>query len=106
MLLQYETSRLILKVLKSDSAPLVVDFYNRDKELFEKVQKIISENLNVPLEKVTMDTHLVDDLGADSLDAVELIMALEEEYGIEVDDEAAQNMKYVRDLVNYIEEHK
>lgn len=74
--------------------------------VFEKVQKIISENLNVPLEKVTMDTHLVDDLGADSLDAVELIMDLEEEYGIEVDDEAAQNMKYVRDLVNYIEEHK
>ena len=74
--------------------------------VFEKVQKIISENLNVPLEKVTMDTHLVDDLGADSLDAVELIMALEEEYGIEVDDEAAQNMKYARDLVNYIEEHK
>ena len=74
--------------------------------VFEKVQKIISENLNVPLEKVTMDTHLVDDLGADSLVAVELIMALEEEYGIEVDDEAAQNMKYVRDLVNYIEEHK
>lgn len=74
--------------------------------VFEKVQKIISENLNVPLEKVTMDTHLVDDLGADSLDAVELIMVLEEEYGIEVDDEAAQNMKYVRDLVNYIEEHK
>ena len=74
--------------------------------VFEKVQKIISENLNVPLEKVTMDTHLVDDLGADSLDAVDLIMALEEEYGIEVDDEAAQNMKYVRDLVNYIEEHK
>lgn len=74
--------------------------------VFEKVQKIISENLNVPLEKVTMDTHLVDDLGADSLDAVELIMALEEEYGIEVDDEATQNMKYVRDLVNYIEEHK
>ena len=74
--------------------------------VFEKVQKIISENLNVPLEKVTMDTHLVDDLGADSLDAVELIMALEEEYGIEVDDEAAQNMKYVRDLVNNIEEHK
>ena len=74
--------------------------------VFEKVQKIISENLNVPLEKVTMDTHLVDDLGADSLDAVELIMALEEEYGIEVDDEAAQNMKYDRDLVNYIEEHK
>ena len=74
--------------------------------VFEKVQKIISENLNVPLDNVTIDNDLVDDLGADSLDAVELIMALEEEYGIEVDDEAAQNMKYVRDLVNYIEEHK
>ena len=74
--------------------------------VFEKVQKIISENLNEPLDNVTIDNDLVDDLGADSLDAVELIMALEEEYGIEVDDEAAQNMKYVRDLVNYIEEHK
>lgn len=72
----------------------------------KKYKKLFQKNLNVPLEKVTMDTHLVDDLGADSLDAVELIMALEEEYGIEVDDEAAQNMKYVRDLVNYIEEHK
>ena len=68
--------------------------------VFEKVQKIISENLNVPLEKVTMDTHLVDDLGADSLDAVELIMALEKENGIEVEDKAEQNKKYVRDLVN------
>ena len=74
--------------------------------VFETVQKIISESLNVSLDKVTMDTHLVDDLGADSLDAVELIMALEDEFGLEVDDEAAQNMKYVRDLVNYIEANK
>ena len=73
---------------------------------FEKLQKIIAEVLSVDPEDITMETTFVDDLGADSLDAVELIMALEEEYGIEVDDEAAQNMKYVRDLVNYIEEHK
>ena len=53
-----------------------------------------------------METHLVDDLGADSLDAVELIMALEDEFGLEVDDDAAQNMKYVKDLVNYIEANK
>ena len=53
-----------------------------------------------------MDTHLVDDLGADSLDAVELIMALEDEFNLEVDDEAAQNMKYVKDLVQYIENHQ
>ena len=74
--------------------------------VFEKVQKIIAEGLNISLDKITMDTHLVDDLGADSLDAVELIMALEDEFGIEVDDDAAQNMKYVKDLVNYIEANK
>ena len=74
--------------------------------VFEKVQKIIAEGLNISLDKVTMETHLVDDLGADSLDAVELIMALEDEFGLEVDDEAAQSMKYVKDLVNYIEAHK
>jgi acyl carrier protein len=74
--------------------------------VFEKVQKIIAEGLNISLDKVTMETHLVDDLGADSLDAVELIMALEDEFGLEVDDDAAQNMKYVKDLVNYIEANK
>ncbi len=75
--------------------------------VFEKVKEIISNVLsNVDAEKITMDTHLVDDLGADSLDAVELIMALEDEFGIEVDDDAAQNMKYVKDLVKYIEDHK
>ena len=74
--------------------------------VFEKVQKIIAEGLNISLDKVTMETHLVDDLGADSLDAVELIMALEDEFGLEVEDDAAQNMKYVKDLVNYIEANK
>ena len=74
--------------------------------IFEKVQAIIAEGLNISKEQITMDTHLVDDLGADSLDAVELIMALEDEFGLEVGDDAAQSMKYVRDLVNYIENHK
>lgn len=74
--------------------------------IFEKVKEIIANELNVDAEKITMETHLVDDLGADSLDAVELIMALEDEFGIEVDDDAAQNMKYVKDLVAYIETHK
>ena len=74
--------------------------------VFEKVQKIIAEGLNVSFDKISMETHLVDDLGADSLDAVELIMALEDEFGLEVEDNAAQNMKYVKDLVNYIEANK
>ena len=76
------------------------------EEVLEKVKGIIVEQLGVSESAVTMDASFIDDLGADSLDIVELVMALEEEYGIEVDDEAAQNMKYVRDLVNYIEEHK
>lgn len=74
--------------------------------IFDKVKEIIANELNVDVEKITMDTHLVDDLGADSLDAVELIMALEDEFGLEVDDDAAQSMKYVRDLVKYIEDNK
>lgn len=74
--------------------------------VFDKVKEIIANELNVDAEKITMDTHLVDDLGADSLDAVELIMALEDEFGLEVDDDAAQSMKYVKDLVKYIEDNK
>ena len=73
--------------------------------VFEKVKAIIVNEMNVDADKVTMDTLLVDDLGADSLDAVELIMALEEEFGMEMEDSAAQNVKSVGDLVNYIEEH-
>lgn len=72
---------------------------------FEKVQSIIAEKLNIAPEKITMETHLVDDLGADSLDAVEIIMELENEFNVEFDDEAAQSIKYVKDLVDYIEKH-
>lgn len=74
--------------------------------VFETVKKLIVENLNAKESEITMDTLLVDDLGADSLDAVELIMALEDEFGMEVEDDAAQNIKSVGDLVNYIEAHK
>jgi acyl carrier protein len=73
------------------------------KMVFEKVKAIIVSEMNVEADKVTMDTLLVDDLGADSLDAVELIMALEEEFGMEMEDSAAQNVKSVGDLVKYIE---
>ena len=71
--------------------------------VFETVKKIIVENMNVEESKIAMETLLVDDLGADSLDAVELIMALEEEFGMEMEDSAAQNVKSVGDLVKYIE---
>ena len=63
--------------------------------VFEKVKKIIVEELNVAEEKVTMEASLVEDLEADSLDAVEIIVRIEEEFDLQVDDEAAENVKTV-----------
>jgi|UniRef100_A0A7C3RIF2 acyl carrier protein len=71
--------------------------------IFEKVKKIIVDQLRVDENLVTMDSNIQEDLGADSLDAVELIMALEEEFGIDVQDEEAEKFKTVGDVVRYIE---
>ena len=71
-------------------------------EIFEKIKKIVMEQLGVELDKVTMDASFADDLGADSLDAVEFIMALEETFDIEVPDEDAEKLKTVGDAVKYI----
>ena len=71
--------------------------------MFEKVQAIIANELGIDKEKITMESRLAEDLGADSLDAVELIMALEDEFGIEVDDEAATKIKNVSDIVEFLE---
>ena len=72
--------------------------------VFEKVVSIVSKQLNVEASKITLETHLIEDLGADSLDAVDLIMTLEDEFGLEIDDESAQQAKTIGDLVRYIEE--
>lgn len=71
--------------------------------MFEKIQAMLAEALNLPLEKVTMDSKIVDDLGADSLDAVELISRLEDEYDVTVADEDVENMVTVGDLVRMVE---
>ena len=73
--------------------------------IFEKVKDIIIEQLQVDESEVTMDTNLMKDLSADSLDAVEIIMAIEDEYGIEIPDEEAEKFQ-IRDLVKYVEEVK
>jgi len=70
----------------------------------EKVKAIIAEQLGVKPEEVTTDASFIDDLGADSLDTVELVMALEEEFGIEIPDEDAEKMSKVSDAIKYIEE--
>lgn len=72
------------------------------EEVFAKVQNIICEELNVKKEQVTLEASLVDDLEADSLDAVEIIVKLEEEFGLSVSDDAAQGIKTVGDLVEVI----
>jgi acyl carrier protein len=74
--------------------------------VFDEVKKIIVDELNVNPDKITLEASLSEDLGADSLDAVEVIMDLEDKYGITIDDEAAKSIKTVKDLVDYIEAHK
>ena len=71
--------------------------------VFDKIKEIIIEQLNVEEDDITMDTHLMKDLEADSLDAVEIIMAIEVEYGIEIPDEVAEKFQTVGDLVHYVE---
>ena len=74
--------------------------------IFDKIKDIIIEQLQVEESDVNMDTNLMKDLSADSLDAVEIIMAIEDEYGIEIPDEEAEKMQTVGDLVRYVEENK
>ena len=70
----------------------------------EKIKAIIAEQLGVKPEEVTPEASFIDDLGADSLDTVELIMALEEEFGVEIPDEDAEKMLTVGDAVRYIDQ--
>lgn len=73
--------------------------------VFDKVKKIIADQLGIDENTITLDSLFVDDLGADSLDVVELIMALEEEFDIEIPDEAAEKASKVGDVVDYISSH-
>lgn len=76
------------------------------EEIFNEVKDIIVEQLGVEADKVTMEASFIDDLGADSLDIVELIMALEEKYDTEIADEVAEKMVTVKDVVEYINNNK
>ena len=75
-------------------------------EIFEKVKKIIVEQLNVSEDSVTKDASFIDDLGADSLDVVELIMALEEEFDMEIPDADAEKIVTVNNVVEYIRDRQ
>ena len=73
--------------------------------MFEKVQAIIAKELGIEKEEIKLDSRLAEDLGADSLDAVELIMALEEEFDIEIPDADAEKVVTVGDVVEYIKDN-
>jgi acyl carrier protein len=75
-------------------------------ETAERVKKIVVEHLGVEQEKVTEEASFIDDLGADSLDIVELVMAFEEEFGVEIPDDAAEKITTVKDAIDYIEANK
>ena len=74
--------------------------------VLEKVKQIVVENLGVDADKVVEGASFIEDLGADSLDTVELVMAFEEEFGVEIPDDAAEKILKVGDAVKYIEEHQ
>ena len=73
---------------------------------FDKVRDIVVEQLGSEADEVPLESTFIDDLGADSLDIVELIMAFEEEFNVEIPDEAAEKIKTVQDVVNYIDQNK
>ena len=73
---------------------------------YEKVRQLICEQLGKSEDKVNMNTRIVEDLGADSLDVVELLMSLEDEFGLSLPDEVAMQMKTVGDIVSYIDANK
>lgn len=74
--------------------------------VFEELQHIIADQLEIAEDEITPDTNIVDDLGADSLDIVDIVMSVEDTFGIEVPDEALEDVTTVNDMVKYIEDHK
>ena len=73
--------------------------------MFEKIREIIADKLSVSTDEISLDSSFIDDLNADSLDIVELIMALEDELDMEIPDEDVENFKTVGDVVNYVKQH-
>ena len=74
--------------------------------IFEKVRDILVEQLDLSKDAISLESSIMEDLGADSLDVVDLVMSLEDEFDVEIPDEMIENIKIVGDIVRYIEEHQ
>jgi len=79
---------------------------DQNQSIEQRVKKIIVDQLGVKEDQVTPEAKFIEDLGADSLDTVELVMALEEEFGQEIPDEEAEKLQSVADVIKYVEEHQ
>ena len=90
-------------VLKPTCTQVAANWMEEPMSVEERVKSIIVEQLGVDADEVTPDASFVEDLGADSLDQVELIMAFEEEFGVEISDDEAEKIRKVKDAVDYIE---
>ncbi len=77
----------------------------KDMDTFERIRELLAEQLDIEEEKITMDSDILEDFEADSLDVVDMVMSLEDEFGVEVPDEAVEGLKTVGDVVRYIEEN-
>lgn len=75
-------------------------------DTFEKIRALLAEQLDVDPNKITMESDIMSDFEADSLDIVDMVMTLEDEFGVEVPDEAIENLHTVGDVVNYVESHQ
>lgn len=73
-------------------------------DIFEKLKEIIADQLELDADIISLDSHILDDLGADSLDVVDLIMSIEDEFGVEVPDEALEEIRTIEDMVKYLED--
>ena len=73
--------------------------------VFEKMKQILADQLDADIESITMETDIADDLGADSLDVVEMLMSIEDEFELEIPDDQIENLKTVGQVVEYIQEH-
>ncbi|GKI14189.1 acyl carrier protein [Allofournierella sp.] len=74
-------------------------------DTFERIRELLAEQLDIEEEKITMESDILEDFEADSLDVVDMVMSLEDEFGVEVPDEAVEGLKTVGDVVRYIEEN-